>query len=78
MNKIIFEFSETVLVLDDITITLEATSTEVLFAAATHQCACRRYAKRDRNVEGRSRRTSSNDATKGTRYRMRKGKNSNR
>jgi hypothetical protein len=35
MNKIIFEFSETVLVLDDITITVEATSTEVLFAAAT-------------------------------------------
>ena len=33
MNKIIFEFSETVRVLDDITITIEATSTEVLIAA---------------------------------------------
>lgn len=32
MNKIIFEFSETVRVPDDITMTIEATSTEVLFA----------------------------------------------
>ena len=32
MNKIIFEFSETVRVLDDTTITLEATGTEILFA----------------------------------------------
>lgn len=32
MHKIIFEFSETVRVLDDITITIEATNAEILFA----------------------------------------------
>ena len=33
MNKIIFEFSETVRVLDDITITVKATPSEIIFAA---------------------------------------------
>ena len=33
MHKIIFEFSETVRVLDDITITVEATNAEILIAA---------------------------------------------
>lgn len=33
MNKIIFEFSETVRVLDDITITVKATNAEIIFAA---------------------------------------------
>ena len=33
MNKIIFEFSETVRVPDDITITVEATNAEIIFAA---------------------------------------------
>ena len=32
MHKIIFEFSETVRVLDDTTMTVEATNAEILFA----------------------------------------------